>query len=248
MSSALTDNPRAVIGGNAPPEPTPFEAAEKAVGDVYDEAKLWLDGAKVCDQETADGLGNLLKLIRDAEALVKEKKEIEYRPHKEACDAVVARYKPLLKKADDAAKSCKAALQPWLDEQDRKLRAEQERLRQEAEAKARAAQEALRAAEATNLVEREAAEALVDEAKAAEKVANKAAKQAALAGGAYGKSVGLRTEWVALLVDPVEFGRFAWANYRDEYEEFLKSLADRLVRNGARSLPGVAITEERKVV
>jgi len=236
------------IGHNLPPEPTPYEIAEKAVGDIYAEARLWLDGARVESRETADGIGNLLKLIRDAKALAEEKKEIEYRPHKTAADAVVERYKPLLKRADDAAKACKAALQPWLDEKDRQLRAEQERLRAEAEAKAKAAQEAIRAADAANLDAREKAEQQIAEAKEAEKIANKAAKQTALAGGTYGRSVSLRTEWVALMIDPIAAARHYWLERREEMQAFLQGLADRDVRHGKRDIPGFTITEERKVV
>ena len=41
MDAKLAENPRAVVGGNNPPaKPTPFELAEKAVNDIYDETVL----------------------------------------------------------------------------------------------------------------------------------------------------------------------------------------------------------------
>ena len=67
-AAVVTHNPRAVIGDNAPP-PSPFEIAEKAVNDIYDEVVLWLDGKPIDSQELADGVGNLLAEIRKAEKL-----------------------------------------------------------------------------------------------------------------------------------------------------------------------------------
>jgi hypothetical protein len=236
------------IGHNLPPEPTPYEIAEAKITEIYAEARLWLDGAKVDSQELADGIGNLLKLIRDAKTLAEEKKEIEYRPHKMAADEVVERYKPLLKKADDAAKGCKSALQPWLDEQDRKLKAEQARLRAEAEAKAKAAQEAIRAADAANLEAREAAEALITEAKRAEKIANKVSRETVTVGGAFGRSTGLRTEWIALMIDPKAAAAHYWLTRREEMQAFLQTLANRDVHDGKREIPGFSVTDQKVVV
>mgnify|MGYP006871987512 CR=1 FL=1 len=51
-AAEIAENPRAVIGGNAPPEPTPFDLVCENVESVYLEAKNWLDGAAI---ETQNG-------------------------------------------------------------------------------------------------------------------------------------------------------------------------------------------------
>ena len=43
-------NPRAVIGDNVPPEPTPFDLSWAEITDLFDEAKLWMDGEPVATQ------------------------------------------------------------------------------------------------------------------------------------------------------------------------------------------------------
>ena len=95
---------------------------------------------------------------------------------------------------------------------------------------------------------REAAEALVRDAKKREAAANVAERQTAKAGGMFGRSASLRTIYIAAINDPLVFGGHVWTNHRVEYETFLQDLADRLVHNGARTIPGVTITEEHKVV
>lgn len=248
MDAIVAENPRAVIGNNAPPEPTPYEQAEQKVGDVWGEAKLWLDGAAVDSQAIADDISNLLSLIRDARKFAEAQRKIEKDPFDKAAAEVQSRYKPLIEKADLAITACKKALQPWLDKRDAEIRAEAERKRKEAEEKAAAAREALRAADAANLEARAQAEALAKQAKEAQKAANKAERQTATAGGGMGRATGLRTTYVATITDPIAFGRYAWSQCREEYQAFLQGLADRLVHGGARVLPGVEIREEKKAV
>lgn len=248
MDTLTAENPRAVVGGNNPPEPTPYEQAEQKVGDLWEEAKLWLDGAAVDNQAVADDIANLLDLIRGAKKFAEAQRKVEKEPFDKGAAEVQARYKPLLEKADLAADACKKALAPWLKKKEEAQRAEAERKRKEAEEKAAAAREALRAADAANLEARAQAEALVKQAKDAEKAANKAERQTATAGGGMGRATGLRTTYVATITDPIAFGRYAWGQCREEYQTFLQGLADRLVHGGARELPGVEIREERKAV
>jgi hypothetical protein len=239
-------NPRAVPGGNNPP--SPFELVTKAVEDIYSECALWLDGAHVDSQDMADGIANLMVTITKAEKLAEENRKTEKKPFDDGAKEVQARYKPLLDKADLAKAACKKALAPWLkklaDETEAKARA----AREEADAKRQAAEEAIRTTDAANLAERAAAEALVAAAKQAETAANKAARETATAGGMMGRATGLRTVYAATITSPLVFGRYAWVSHREEYDAFLQQLANRLVRSGVRSLPGVNISEEKGVV
>lgn len=246
--NSVAENPRAVIGGNEPPEPSPFEVATKAVEDAFGEAALWLDGAKVDSQALADGIGNLLKVIRDARKLADENRKVENEPFDTGKAEVQARYKPLLEKADLAASACKKALAPWLEAEDARLAREAALKREAAQEATRKAQEAIRAADVANLAERAAAEALIKDAKKAETIAHRAEKQTASAGGSFGKVVSLRTTYLPHIINETDFARFVWKEHRDELVEFLVNLARRLVDSGQRGIPGVEVVERKQAV
>lgn len=259
MDAIVAENPRAVIGGNNPPEktePTPFEKAQKVVNDIYNETMLWLDGNPIDSQELADGVGNLLGKIREAEKLANDARKDEKAELDVKVAEIQARYAPLIADTKSvkgktvlATAACKAALEPWLKKVAAELEAKAKREREEADAKLLVAQQAIRTADPTNLAERENAETLLRDAKKADTSANKTARQTATAGGSMGaRAIGLRTVTVVAIDDPIAFGRWAWANHRGEYEVFMQGLAERLVRGGALSLPGIKITEEKGVV
>lgn len=248
-------NPLIHLGANHPPEPTPFEIAEKAVNDVYDETVLWLDGKPIDSHELSDGVGNLLTAIRKAEALAEATRKAENAAFDAGKAEVQSRYLPLIGdttkvkgKTILAAAACRAALAPWLAAKQHRLDEEARIAREAADALQQAAQEALRASDAADLEKRAAAEALIADAKKADTAANVAGRQTATAGGAIGRSAGLRTVWVATITDPVDAARTAWREAQPEMLEFLQAWADRRVREGVRALPGFSITEKRVVV
>jgi len=254
-------NPRAVIGANFPPEnlpapaqPTPFDLAAKAVGDIYDETVLWLDGQVIDSQDLADGVANLLAEIRKAEKLADETRTAEKAPLDEAVRQIQARYAPLIGntkactgKTVLAAAACKAALQPWLAAEDRRLREAARLAREEADRQRAAAAEALRRTEAANLAERAAAEAQFHAAQKADTAANVASRQTAKA-GSFGRSAHVRSTWSVAIDDEVEAARTYWASNREDVLAFLVGLAERDVRGGARAIAGFTITEQKVAV
>lgn len=248
-------NPRAVIGGNNPPEPTPFEKAESEINSLFDEAKLWLDGAKVDSQELADGIANLLNMIRDAEKRADEARSAEKKPFDDAGAEVQARYAPLIGNTKTikgktvlAAEACKKALREWLEKKDREQREAAEKARREADDKLKAAQEAFRTTDATNLEQREATEALAKQAIIADRVASKTERATAKAGhSSVGRSASLRTVYTPKLTDLWEAVGHYMAVAPNELGAFLQTLAERDVRAGRRDIPGFTITEEKKV-
>ena len=259
MSAA--EQPIAGIGHNgAPPDdeptpPTPFDLAQKAVEDAYAETLLWLDGHAIDSQAMADGVGNLLAVIRKAHDLADETRKAENKPFDDGKAEVQRRYAPLIAdtkamkgKTILAMEACKRALQPWLDAEDKRIEEGRRRAREEADRIAREAQDAIRAADHTNLEEREAAETLLRQAKKAEKVASIADRQTAKAGGAMGRAASLRTVHVAVVTDLRAFAGWVWKARQPEIAEFLRGLANRLVHEGKRDLPGVEVREERKAV
>ncbi|MCM8735941.1 hypothetical protein M5E06_17555 [Azospirillum sp. A1-3] len=241
--------PIAGIGHNGGPAPNAFEKAEAEVSKLYEEASLWLDGAKVDSQELADGIANLLNMLRAAEKAADAARTAEKEPHLKAGRAVDAQYKPVLERAKLAADACKKALAPWLQKVEAEKAAAAEAARREADEKRKAAEEAIRSRDAANLEETAAAEALLKEAKKADAAAKKAEKDGAKAGNStIGRAVSTRTIYRAEVTDARAFARHVWANHAAELNAFLDTLAARLVSAGSRDLPGVTVHTETTVV
>lgn len=247
MDTLAADNPRAVMGGNAPPL-TPYEAAEKAIEDIYSEASLWLDGAVVSDKATADGIDNLKKEIVKVRKAADEARKIENKPFDEGKAEVQARYNPLLAKADLAKDACNEALKPWLIAEGKRLDAEAAEARRIADEKRIAAEEAIRGTDATNLAAREAAEALVKDSKKADAAANRAGRQTATAGGSFGRATGLRSYTVATITDLREAARHYWTAAPDDMRALIQGLADKDAAAGKRDIPGITVTIEQRAV
>lgn len=247
MDTITAENPRAVIGGNAPPL-TPYEAAEKAIEDIYSEAALWLDGAVVADKSTADGIDNLKKLIATARKAADEARKVEKKPFDDGAAEVQGRYNPLLAKADRAKDACNKALEPWLIAERKRLDAEVAEARRIAEEKRLAAEAAIRATDTANLAAREEAEALVKDAKKADAVANRAGRQTATAGGTLGRATGLRSYPVATITDFVLAARHYWTAAPDDMRALVQTLADKDATAGKRDIPGITITIEQRAV
>lgn len=242
------------IGHNNPPveiEPTPFEMSEVEIGDLYAEAKNWLDGEPVSSQMQADGLSKLIDDLRKAAKLADERRVDENRPFDEGKAEVQARYAPLIAdtksvkgKAVIAIDMAKKALAPWIQKLEDEKRAAAEAARKIADEKARIAQEALRASQVDDLAKREAAEALLREAQRAEAKAVFAEGDKAHAKGGT-RAMGLRSVWRAEMIDGRAAAGHYWQTRRAEVDAFFQGLADADVREGKRQIPGFLIAETR---
>lgn len=244
----------ATIGHNNPPEPTPFEAVETRINDLYEEAKQWLDGEPVTTQQQADALNNLegeiRKAAKDAEAL----RKAEVKPLDDAKAEVQARYNPLIGetkavtgKTVKALDAVRAALKPYLLELDRLQREAAEKARKEAEEKQREAMQAMQQRDRSNLEEREQAEQLFAEAKELEKDATKLEAAKPQAKGNF-RATGLRTVYRAEMTSYREAAAWAYTNKREELTTFLNELAEKEVRAGRRTaFQGFNVIEERTI-
>src|ERR1700675_1300534 len=197
------------IGHNRPP-PTPYELPVKAVEDIYGETVLCLDGHTIDSQEMADGVGNLLAEIRRAEKIAEAARVAEKTVRDQQVNEIQARYAPLIGNTKSvkgktvlAAEACKAALQPWLLAEDKRIKEAARLAREEADRQAREAAEALQKTEASDLNSRAEAEYLYGQAKKADLAANAAARQTATAGGSFRRAAGLRTVYVPILTGPM---------------------------------------------
>jgi len=249
------ENPRAVMGGNMPPEtPTPYEASKQRIADLYQQAADYLDGEPIATQGQADDVSTLMRMLGEEIALADKLRIAEKKPFDDGAAEVQARWNTLIgttKKVTGIAvlamDACKEALAPWL----RKLAAEQEAAakaaREEADRQREAAQAAIRAADAANLAERTAAEAKIREAEVAERAARVAEKAKPHAGGTHGRAVHLRTYYDGIVTDQRTFARWCWENDVDAMTTFLAERAQALTDAGMRSIPGVEVRPRQEV-
>lgn len=232
----------ATIGHNS----DAFTVARDTVNDALAEARLWLDGATVADQDQADGLAGLLDMLRKASKAADEARKIEAKPFDDGKAEVQARYKPLLTDADRAIDAVKAALAKWQAEQKR-LADEAARIAREAADKAaREAAEARRAADLANLAEREAADAKLAEAERLAKAADKAETAPVGAKGMFAArrtALVTRTEAVAL-TDAA--AALKWM--KEHQPHFLKvALLDAIHKGRWLNVPGVTYETKETV-
>lgn len=230
-------NPLAVAGHNAPPEAVIFQE----IDDLYDEAKNWADGEPITSQEMADAITTLREGIHEAGKKADALRVEAKRPHDEAAAAVQALYNPYVQpkkgRVDMAKSALDALLTPWRNRIAAEKVAEAARVAAEAEAARLAAQEAMQAS-AGNLAEREAAEELLTDARALEKMARRSEKAATT-------GLGLRTVWEAVLVDEEAAMDWLWARAKDEVLAVAQRNADELVRSGVRQVPGFRVVDRK---
>lgn len=207
-------------------------------------AQRYLDGQPIENQAQADDVGLLLGKLREARKGAEEQRVIEKKPHDDAAKAVQAAWVPLLDRVALAEKVAKQALAPFLAAQEAIAQTAAAKAREEAAEKLRAAQEAMSILHPANLAAREVAERLLKDAGKADRAATKAEKAKPMAAG-LGRAVGLRSKWIAVLVDSVA----ALKHYREHQgpalRDWLTEQAQRDVNAGARTIPGMTINEER---
>lgn len=154
-------NPRAIIGGNAPPDP--IDAITAAYEAARMEAENWLDGSPVENEGQMKAVDALRKDMREMRLALEAGQKSATAPLYDAYKAEGARWKPTI----DDAKRIEAGLVAAVDAFKKRLAAEkaeaERRAYAEAEAKRRAAEEAARAANAADIeAQRAAAQALHD--------------------------------------------------------------------------------------
>lgn len=222
-------NPRAIIGGNSPPEPVDMMLTIQAAYDgVFAEVANWLDGSPVENDDQMRAVDTLMAEVKAAAKEASDAKESEYRPHKDACDAVVARWKVFLDDLDRQAKGLAAIVGNYKRKREAE-RQESERLaRIEAAKKREAAESAARTADAANIeAQREAAQSL----RAAD------AAQREVAAIAKDKTRGLRTVQRHEITDHRAALHWIAANDRDAITAFIEEYVRRNFKD--REIDGV---------
>jgi DNA repair exonuclease SbcCD ATPase subunit len=236
----MTTTPEPKHGDNGgPPLDDDFAAIEKEILDLYDEAKNWADGEPIANQEVADAITTLYEALHDAGKRADELRTARKKPLDEQIKAIQDQFNPLVQpkkgKVALGKDALGALLTTWRTAQQR------EAAQKAAEAAAQAAEkeaEAVAAMRASSgdLEAREVAEALLEEAKYAQKFAKRADKAA-------NTGTGLRTVWITEVVDEGAALDWAYGQAPGEFMALAKSMAEARVRAGVRELPGFLIKE-----
>lgn len=251
---AQAAGPREAVIGDNSGKLTLIEEIEDAAA----QAHAWLKTARIEDQVAADTAGNWRERMLSLSRQANKQRAEEKRPHDEAAKAVQAKWKPPIELAETAAVALRKAVEPY-------LKAEQDRLRKDAEERARIENERRMAefrkaedARKAALAEAQAKAALAAEAASSEAkpvavpsidvppepemptfVAPEPAR--ALAGGQRGRRTGLRTETIYAV---------------DDYEALLAHVKDhpdvraavekvgRMQAKAGATVPGIAIRKE----
>lgn len=227
-------NPRAVLGGNNPPDPIDAICAQFEAD--RDEAANWLDGSKVENEDQMKAVDALRKSAREWRLALEAGQKSASAPLHDAWKAELARWKPTL----DDAKRHEDGLKALLDGFKQKLaaeKAEAERAaRAEAAQKMREAEEAARRANAANLEEQRAAAEAQREAEEALRRVAVAKKE---------KVTGLRTVTRYEIEDHRAALHDIAASDRDAITAFIEEYVRR--NHKARAINGVRVWQDKVV-
>jgi len=226
-------NPRAVIGGNSPPDP--IDLALEPYADIIEEVANWLDGATVENEQQLAATDKLLKALKEARKAVDEARDECTKPLHEAWKSEVARWKPTQDDLDRQVKCLVAAQAPFKA----KLAAEKEEARRKAEAEAAAKAEAARKAHleanAASIEEQRKADELLEEAARAERAAARAAKDTVK---------GMRTVQVYEIEDHRAALHWIAKNDRDAITAFIEEYVRRNFK--LRAIDGVKVETKKE--
>ena len=230
----MTDNERATIGGNNPPEDQKWPAYIADVlapwQDILAEADQWLDGDQVETEGQMKAVDAMLKEVKAAEKALGEARDAATKPLHEAWKTEISFWKPAVEDLERVRKALAAMNTAFKN----KLAAEKEEARRLAAAKAaedrRIAEEAeaKAAANASDInAQREAARAQ-EQFQASRREASEARQD---------KVTGLRTVWHYAVDDNRMLLNWIAKNDPTALREFLNDYAAKNHR--AKPLPGV---------
>lgn len=227
-------NPRAIVGGNNPPDP--IDAICAAYEGMQSESENWLDGSKVTTEAEMKAVDEIRKQAREWRLALEAGQKSASAPLHDAWKAELARWKPTL----DDAKRIEDGLKALLDGFKQKLaaeRAEAERAaRDEAARKMREAEDAARLANPANIEEQRAAAEAQREAEEAQRRVTEVKKE---------KVTGLRTVTLYEIEDHRAALHDIASNDRDAITAFIEEYVRR--NHKARAINGVRVWQDKVV-
>jgi len=208
------------------------------IQDLYDEAMNWLDGEPLTTKKQHDTLIELIRELRSARTAADEARKEEAKPFDEGKKAIQDKYNPFIQPkkgmVDRAIATAKQVLEPYLLEQARLKRQNDERLMADAQQAMTEAIDAMRAS-GGNLEAREESERRFADAQEMTRIATRSVKK--------NIAKGATSRWDVIINDRVEAARCCWNLYPNMFDDLLLDMAKEQVRLGKRELPGFTITE-----
>lgn len=239
VAQGSADDAPPQIGHNKPPEQIIFDR----ITDLYEEAKNWADGTPISTPEMLVMVQTLDKQIAEAAAEAETLRKAEKDPHDVAAKAVQDKFNPYIQKDKGTAAKARAALKVVASAYAKKLLVEQEAaakaLREAAEKAQADAREAMKAS-AGDLDAREDAEELEKEAKALQREATRANKDA-------GKGLGLRTVTKVSIANELEALTWCFQKDPETFVDLALTMArEHATRMNTTTIPGFTITKEKE--
>lgn len=232
----------------------PYDLIREHIEELFGEAKNHADGEPIATPGQAEAVQTLLRQIQAAKKAADAERVLENTPFDTGKAEVQSRYASLIGdtkagkgKAVIAEDALKAHLLPWQIKLADEQREAADAARAEAQRLADLAAEAHRAVAANDLAAREAAEALVTDAKAADQAA-KAAETARPQVSGQGRAATLRASYKAVLTDAQVAAGAYWKRDPAAFNAVLQSLADADVASGRRDIPGFRVDAVQSVV
>jgi hypothetical protein len=219
---------------NNPPDP--IDTALEPFGDTITEAEGWLDGSPVETEGQMTAVDALIKGVKSAKKAVEAADESATKPMYDAWKAEKARYKPTLDDLDRIIKGLVAAVDTFK----RRLAAEKEAARKEAERLAweatRAAEIASRTASASDIDATRAAAAKMVEAEEAQRASMAANKDTVK---------GLRTVTRYEITDHRALLNYIATQHRDDLTAFIEEWARKNHKEHANAT-GLRVWQEKE--
>lgn len=218
-------------GHNNPPA---FDAHSLHIEDLFALISDTTAGAAVDTDEKEAALDDLLDEVRKAKKAADTERAAEKKPHDDAAKAVQTKWKPLIDRCDMAADAIKKLLTPYRDAKAKAKEAAAIKAREEAAEKLAQAQAKL--ADPEDLEAKFEAETQFAAAKKLTAVANKIDRSA----------TGLRTYWTHRIVNRRDLLKHVMERYPEDLADMLNEFVRTKVAAGARDMPGVEITADRR--
>lgn len=194
------------IGHNQPPPEAALDQARELVAT----ANRWIiERPRIEDADMAGRCNDFVSQLLASQQKLGEQKKAEEEPLKLALDVIAARYREPVELLKTAIKLLRERAADWLKREDARLKEEKRkqeeearRLREASLAKVAEAAEAQMTTGANYLETQRAADLLAEQARKAQRLAEKATPTAAARGDFAPKAMSLRTHWRARVVDP----------------------------------------------
>lgn len=265
QASSATDEGPAPVGHNMPPEDEEvpvdgqsFDALKVHADDLLTEARNWADGAAIESDAQAAEVARLIRNLQKAGTLLDGARMAEKQPLDDQIAEIQERYNAYiagLKGKHSKPGTITRALSAlntlagrWMLAKEAERRAQEEAAKAEAQRLADEARAAQATLDASDLGAMEAAAEVIDQAVAAQRDAERIAKQTVTLKASDGsRALGFRTSYRAEVTDPKACLLHYWSTNRAPLLAALAQLAQQDVNRKVMTIPGVTVHEQRAV-